>query len=117
MDGSGLLFDEFVSELGYRSIIISYPTDEPLRYEELEQHVRRRLPTDEPLILLAESFSGPLAIAIAASPPPQLKAIVLVCTFARLPVPFAFLWVKPIGLLPLWRTPTSLTARILFGRF
>ena len=118
MDGSGLLFDEFVAVLRCRSIVISYPTDQPFGYEELEQHVRSLLPSNEPFVLLAESFSGPVAIALAASPPPQLKAIVLVCTFARLPVPsFALLWAKPIGLLPLWRAPTFLASRILFGRF
>ncbi|HMN46871.1 MAG TPA: alpha/beta hydrolase [Povalibacter sp.] len=118
MDGSGLLFDEFVSELRCRSVVVSYPTDQPLGYEELEQHVRSLLPGDEPFVLLAESFSGPLAIALAASPPPQLKAVVLVCTFARLPVPsFALQWTRPISLLPLWRAPMLLTSRVLFGRF
>lgn len=118
MDGSGLLFDEFVSELRCRSIVISYPTDQPLGYEELEQYVRSLLPSNEPFVLLAESFSGPLAIALAASPPPQLKAIVLVCTFARLPVPsFMLLCARPFGLLPLWRAPMFLASRILFGRY
>ena len=56
MDGSGALFDEFVSELQSKSIVISYP-DQPFGYEELEQHVRSRLPIDEPFMLLAESFS------------------------------------------------------------
>jgi pimeloyl-[acyl-carrier protein] methyl ester esterase len=118
MDGSGLLFDEFVSELKCKSFVISYPTDQPLGYEELEQHVRSLLPSDEPLVLLAESFSGPLAIALAANPPPQLKALVLACTFARLRVPsFALLLLKAVGLLPLWRAPTFLASRMLFGRF
>jgi pimeloyl-[acyl-carrier protein] methyl ester esterase len=118
MDGSGLLLSEFVSELKCKSIVVSYPTDQPLGYEELEQHVRSLLPSDESVVLLAESFSGPLAIALAANPPPQLKALVLVCTFARFPIPsFALLWFKAVGLLPLWRTPTFLASRMLFGRF
>ncbi|HEX6006446.1 MAG TPA: alpha/beta fold hydrolase [Burkholderiales bacterium] len=118
MDGSGVLFDEFASELDCRSIVISYPTDRPFGYEELEHHVRSLLPADESLILLAESFSGPLAIALAANPPPQLKALVLVCTFARFPVPsFALPCFKALGLLPLWRAPMSLASRMLFGRF
>jgi pimeloyl-ACP methyl ester carboxylesterase len=118
MDGSGVLLDEFVSELHSQSIVVSYPTDQPLGYAELEQYVRSRLPLDEPFVLLAESFSGPLAIVLAANPPPKLLALVLVCTFARLPVPpFTLRWVKPIELLPLWRTPISLASRLLFGRF
>lgn len=118
MDGSGLLFDDFVSELGCKFVVISYPTDQPLGYEELEQHVRSLLPSDESLVLVAESFSGPLAIALAANPPPQLKALVLVCNFARLPVPsFALLWLRAVGLLPPWRAPRFLGSRMLFGRF
>jgi pimeloyl-ACP methyl ester carboxylesterase len=119
MDGSGLFFDEFVSKLEGRSIVVSYPPAQPLGYERLGQHVRSRLPSDEPFVLLAESFSGPLAIALAANPPPQLKALVLVCTFARLPVPslVSRLARRFVGLLPLWRAPTSLAARMLLGRF
>ena len=118
MDGSGLLLNEFLSELECKSIVVSYPTDQPSGYEQLEQHVRSFLPSDESLVLLAESFSGPLAIALAANPPPQLKALVLVCTFARLPIPsFALLWFKAVGLPPLWRAPMFLASRMLFGRF
>jgi pimeloyl-[acyl-carrier protein] methyl ester esterase len=118
MDGSGVLFTEFASALQCRSIVVSYPPDQVLGYEQLELHVRSLLPSDEPFVLLAESFSGPLAIALAANPAPQLKALVLVCTFARLPVPsFALLLAKPLAKLPLWRAPMFLVSRMLLGRF
>ena len=118
MDGSGSLFAEFVAALGCRSIVVAYPPGQPLGYEELEQHVRSRLPSEEPFVLLAESFSGPLAVSIAASPPSQLKALVLVCTFAKLPAPsFVLRLFKPVGLVPLWRAPVSLVSWLLLGRY
>ena len=119
MDGSGLLFAEFTSKLEARCIIVSYPPDQPLGYRDLQDLVRSRLPEDEPFILLAESFSGPVAIAIAANPPPQLKALVLVCTFAKYPAPSAALPLlqRTVPLMPIWRAPMSLSARVLLGRW
>jgi pimeloyl-ACP methyl ester carboxylesterase len=65
--------------------VLSYPSDRPLGYDGLEAHVRAALPA-APFALVAESFSGPLAIRIAARPPPGLAAVVLVATFLHRPV-------------------------------
>lgn len=88
LDGTGLLFADFVSEL--RAVgpeidtnVVRYPTDKPLDYAELEKIVREALPRDQPFVLLGESFSGPLAISMAASRPNGLVGLILVCTFAR----------------------------------
>lgn len=110
MDGTGELFEDFIAALdpGCRTLVIPYPVDAPLGYRALEDLVRTRLPLDEPFVLLGESFSGPLAIAIAAAPPPGLAGLVLCCTFARNPLPVlarleALVELLPIGtrLLPL----------------
>lgn len=118
MDGSGLLFKEFIAELGLRALVVSYPREQPLGYEQLEAYVQRMLPAEEPYILLGESFSGPIAIALAAKGLPGLRAIVLVCTFARLrprrAPTFLHAWFER---LPFWKIPVALGARGLFGRF
>jgi len=84
MDGTGLLFQDFVEALGaeIRAVVVSYPKNESLTYTALESTVQRQLPSDEPYVLLAESFSGPLAISIAASGPSGLLGVVLCCSFA-----------------------------------
>jgi pimeloyl-[acyl-carrier protein] methyl ester esterase len=89
MDGTGALFADFVSALGqdFLPIVISYPEDQELEYRELEQLVRTRLPNDQPYLLLGESFSGPIAMSIAASRPAGLIGLVLSCSFVRNPVP------------------------------
>ncbi|HKQ30265.1 MAG TPA: alpha/beta fold hydrolase [Burkholderiales bacterium] len=87
MDGTGLLLEDFVASMGANAdvVLMRYPCDEPLGYPELETNVRARLPQDRPFVLLGESFSGPIAISIAATPPANMRGLILTCTFARIP--------------------------------
>jgi pimeloyl-ACP methyl ester carboxylesterase len=90
MDGTGILFEPLVQALpgGLSPVVETYPGDVPLSYEELLSLIQSRLPTSEPFLLLAESFSGPLALRIAAANPAGLKGLVLCATFVRNPVRF-----------------------------
>lgn len=45
------------------------------------------LPSREPYLLLGESFSGPIALSIAARRPALLRGVVLCCSFACNPRP------------------------------
>ena len=85
MDGTGELFEPLAQAMERRDAIdvVRYPGTEPLGYDELERLVRAQLPAGQPFVLLGESFSGPLAISIAASPPPGLRGLILCCSFAR----------------------------------
>jgi pimeloyl-ACP methyl ester carboxylesterase len=87
MDGTGLLFEPIVAALApeVESIVVTYP-DEPLSYAQLELIARAALPTDRPYVILGESFSGPIAITIAASDPANLIGYVLCASFVRSPV-------------------------------
>ena len=75
LDGTGNLFEPFVAHLPeeFPATIISYPTDQKLNYEQLKNLVIRQLPNDEPFALIAESFSGAIAVLIATEAPPNLK--------------------------------------------
>jgi pimeloyl-ACP methyl ester carboxylesterase len=76
LDGTGDLFAPFVAALaGVDTQVISYPPDRSMNYAEHEAHVRERLPEHGEYMLLAESFSGPVGIAIAASAPAGLKGL------------------------------------------
>lgn len=90
LDGTGLLFADFVAKLRViapeiEPIVVRYPTDRALGYAELERIARESLPNDRPFVLLGESFSGPIAISIAASRPSGLMGLILCCTFVRYP--------------------------------
>ena len=119
LDGTGLLFADFVAALkpNVRAIVASYPTDVPLRYDELEPIARSFLPQDEPFFLLAESFSGPIAIAIAASSPPGLLGLVLCCSFARNPMPALGPFRFALGAIPVAAVPMALVCFFGLGRF
>ena len=83
MDGTGELFDPFLASISgsFEPIVVDYPPNESFGYERLEEVARANLPADGPYVLLAESFSGPIAISIAASVPKGLVALVLCCHF------------------------------------
>lgn len=89
LDGTAALLGDFcatLTALGVPARAIAYPPDRPFGYDELEPLVRSQLPSTAPFVVLGESFSGPLAIRIAADPPPGLVGLVLSTTFACAPV-------------------------------
>jgi pimeloyl-[acyl-carrier protein] methyl ester esterase len=117
LDGTGKLFSEILKALEGRvaTRIIDYPKDVPLGYDELEVLVRAVLPDDRPFVLLGESFSGPLAIRIAARPPSGFSGLILCVTFARNPYPWAA-WLGPLAAyLPLKSFPRWLRAPLMWG--
>src|SRR5690606_37387502 len=85
MDGGKSLLGSFRAHLpaGLTSEVFAYPPDEVNDYKALERILRERLAAlDAPVSLVAESFSGPIGIRVAADPPPNVGALVLVATFA-----------------------------------
>lgn len=105
MDGTGVLFAPLLGELDPRISpwVVPYPADEPLSYDELLPLVRRAVPSEEPFFLLAESFSGPLAIRFAAEGPGNLRGLILVSTFIRNPVPWLPSWTRHFAIPPFFR--------------
>ena len=124
-DGSGQLFEPLLAQarLPFRPHVVALPADVPRGYDELLAWLYARLPA-EPFGLLAESFSGPLAIRLAARHPGRVTHLVLAATFLRSPLrswlaPFAAL-ARPVlfsrpppaigvrALLAGWDAPTDL---------
>lgn len=117
LDGTGKLFAEFVQVLppDIEPLVVSYPKDRALGYDELEALVLAALPTAGPFVLLGESFSGPLAIRIAARAPPGLAAVILSASFARNPYPWLG-WARPLAAwLPLKALPRWVRAPLMWG--
>jgi pimeloyl-ACP methyl ester carboxylesterase len=86
IDGSGRLFRPLLAaEPRFAAEVLSYPPDRPLGYDELCALVRERLPRGR-FLLVAESFSGPLAVRLAAARPPGLVGLVLAATFLHRPL-------------------------------
>ncbi|MEZ5515686.1 MAG: alpha/beta hydrolase [Steroidobacteraceae bacterium] len=119
LDGTGDLFNPLIAALGdgYPSVVVRYPCDEPLGYSALTDRVRALLPDDQPYVLLGESFSGPIAISLAAEQLPSLRGLILCGSFASSP----WAWMATVGkldaVLPVHLVADLLGARLLMGRF
>lgn len=87
LDGSGRLYGPLVAAgpRAFRPELVSYPPDAPLGYGELAALLRGRLGAGR-FVLVAESFSGPLAVRLAAERPAGLVALVLAATFLHAPL-------------------------------
>ena len=84
LDGTGQLFRPFMELCppGFRLTVVNYPADRIVPLQELLQTLQQGLPNGR-WLLLAESFSGPLAILLAAAQPTGLVGLVLIATAAK----------------------------------
>jgi pimeloyl-[acyl-carrier protein] methyl ester esterase len=118
MDGTGDMFRPLLDAFGgtLSSVVVSYPSTEPLRYAELVALVRESLPTNRPYVLLGESFSGPIAVTLAAERPGGLIGLILCASFVSNPTPL----LRPLRILldflPIQVALRTLGPGRLFGR-
>jgi len=119
MDGTGIFFEDFaaVAQPEFEPIIVRYPDDPSLGYAGIEPIARAALPRDKPFLVLGESFSGPVAISIAASNRPGLVGLILCVTFARNPHPLLPLTTAILKPFPRVRLPPFIQHRNLFGKY
>jgi pimeloyl-ACP methyl ester carboxylesterase len=117
MDGSGHLFAPLIAALGdaLRVVTVRYPTQQALDYDSLTALALRDLP-DQDFILLGQSFSGPIAVTLAAARPRGLRGLALCSSFVRNPRPA----LAPLGALarhlPMKAAPAWLLHHYLLGR-
>lgn len=86
LDGTGDNFAPLLPLLRSPYAVVRYPVDRALGYDELFSLVVAALPSDGAFVLVGESFSGPIALRVAALAPPGLVGVVLVATFHKCPV-------------------------------
>ncbi|MEM7707806.1 MAG: alpha/beta hydrolase [Pseudomonadota bacterium] len=110
------MFERFCDFCELKSEVVRYPTSEPLDYLELEEIVLAKLPQATPYLLVAESFSGPIAVSIASANPSGLVGLVLCASFVVNPVPYLRVFSPLLGMLPMW-SPSAILSTLLMGRF
>lgn len=117
LDGTGAMFEPFLAVASdFEARVVRYP-EALVSYAACQHFVRSQLPKDRPYLLLGESFSGPVALAVAAEEPEGLRAVVLCGTFARNPRP-GLAWTAPLlRLLPPLRLPFWAIRFLLLGRW
>jgi pimeloyl-ACP methyl ester carboxylesterase len=86
LDGTGKLFAPIIPLLAqhFELTIVTYPDLDS--FNDYIDCAQRQLPETPGFSLLAESFSGPVALALMARQPDQISASVLAATFARSPL-------------------------------
>lgn len=115
MDGTGELFSQFVllKPVDFDATVVPLP-QKPVSYSDLERLIQPRIPGDVPYVLLGESFSGPLAIRLAAKCPPNLRGLILCNSFAA-PPRAAFWKLLPWGAIFHVPPPNLILRRYLAG--
>jgi pimeloyl-[acyl-carrier protein] methyl ester esterase len=85
LDGTGLLFERFASALppGIRTRIIKYP-EHAVRLEEHAAVIAEELPAGR-VVLLAESFSGLVALYLLSEQKVSVEKVILVASFGSSP--------------------------------
>ena len=119
LDGNGALHDQFVAGFDPAAInveVVRYPT-ELTRYSDLVDWMSLRLP-DEDFTIVAESFSGAIAISIAAAKPSHLRGIAFVATFASSPMKLPKQFAELLRILPMKsQTLLKIAQPLLMGRW
>ena len=91
LDGTGRLFKRFVAAAPthFSMTSIALPP-EALSYDDLADSVARKLPEGEPVVAIAESFSGPLALRLTQRRP--VAALIFCNSFVAGPRSAALRW-------------------------
>jgi pimeloyl-ACP methyl ester carboxylesterase len=86
LDGTGKLFAPLIPwlEAYFDLLVVTYP--DLNSFQEYIDCAQNQLPAEPGFSLLAESFSGPIAMALMAHRPAQIGPSILCATFARSPL-------------------------------
>lgn len=115
LDGTGRLFAPLLKEIpaSVKTLVVQYPDDESANLDEIVAFIRRQIP-DVPLVVVTESFAGPIAIKLLATGL-AAKACVFCATFAKSPrkLLLNLLRLLPVGLLLKYPLPKVLIKRLM----
>lgn len=113
LDGTGKLFTRFVEHLpaNIAPRVVPLPMDRPRGYADLVASMRTHLPVRQRFALLAESFSGPIALHLAAERPDGLVGVALIASFHRRPVAGGLAALRPFATLAFHRPPPGWAIR------
>lgn len=89
LDGTGRLFRGFTQFVTATNStrVLPLPVHTKQDYESLANEIANDIGRTSPTVVVAESFSGPIAIKIASRYPDSVIGVVLVATFVTPPVP------------------------------
>lgn len=121
LDGTDVFFRPLIDLLPdwIHPEVIQFPDAGPYDYDSLLQRVRDRIRHLPACYLLASSFSGPLAVMLAAAEPTRVRGLIFAASFVRaprrFPLPYRLIAnaptvgaVRTLRRLPVWLLKPSL---------
>lgn len=118
LDGTGELFKPLLRVLpeNVQPVVLSYPAQQSLDYPALKRFVLERLPCSE-FVLLGESFSGPVAVLVAAERPTGLLGLILCASFVSAPRQWFRFAIPFASVAPIHVIAGIIGPRMTMGRF
>ncbi len=109
MDGTEILFGPLLAHLppSLAPHVVTYPSTGPNGYDDVYPLVHAAVAAHPGCIVLGWSFSGPLAVRVAAALPTHVRGVVLAASFVQAPMA----WLRWTG--PLLQPSTVIAARVL----
>lgn len=102
LDGTETFFRPLLAALPtwIKPVVVTYPTWGANDYSDLLLVVRAAIADSREFYVLGWSFSGPLALMLAATEPNRIRGVILCASFVRSPLPglssFRFAVVSPV---------------------
>jgi pimeloyl-[acyl-carrier protein] methyl ester esterase len=117
LDGSGFGLRPFCDALksDFDVTVLQLPNTES-DYERLAEWALSQITSASSFYLLGESFSGPLAIKVAARCGRRVRGLILCATFAHSPVHASAGLRRIVSMLPSMTPPMSVLSAMLFDR-
>lgn len=109
MDGTGELFNDFLSRYKGDYLVTSLPKTGLQDHASLAKTIKTQLPTED-CILLAESFSGGIIPELLKQNLPNIKGVIFVASFLSCPNRLFLPMAKFLPLQPLASAPLSKVA-------
>ena len=104
LHGTGQLFEPLLRVMPpeVRRQVIAYPTDRALGYGALLRLIEEQTRAWDEMVVVGESFSGALALRLAAAHPARVRAVVLCASFIFPSVPRVLCYLgAPLALTPM----------------
>jgi len=119
LDGTGNLFEPLINTIHktFQILVVKYPNETSSALVDIVHFIRSQIPADRQVILIAESFGGPIAIKLLADGL-RVKACILCATFSSAPRVrlLHLLKLLPIKILPKLYIPSIIANRVFLGK-